>query len=293
MNKDKTYTESPLPYMGNKYKLLKQIIPLFPKKCETFLDAFGGSGVVALNYNGNKITIYNEFNANIYNLIDLFKRNDTKELDKYFLDLIDKFGIKEIKKEDTNYAELRKGYYLLRDFYNNNPEKDYRVLYILICYSMNHLIRFNKNNGFNASVGHLQRYRGNLTEECHNKLQNIFLCNEDFFKINFKNFKENDFIYLDPPYLNTAAVYNEKRAFGGWNKDCDLKLFSILEELNSRNVKWALSNVFINRGISNEHLIEWCNKNNWNVYHLQRNYNPFGRGNSNNDEVLITNYNQE
>ena len=41
------YLESPIFYMGNKYKLLKQLIPLFPSKCDTFLDLFGGSGVVS------------------------------------------------------------------------------------------------------------------------------------------------------------------------------------------------------------------------------------------------------
>ena len=44
------YLESPIFYMGNKYKLLKQLIPLFPKQCDTFLDLFGGSGVVSIFY---------------------------------------------------------------------------------------------------------------------------------------------------------------------------------------------------------------------------------------------------
>ena len=34
------YLESPIFYMGNKYKLLKQLIPLFPSKCDTFLDLY-------------------------------------------------------------------------------------------------------------------------------------------------------------------------------------------------------------------------------------------------------------
>ena len=51
------YLESPIFYMGNKYKLLKQLIPLFPKQCDTFLDLFGGSGVVSMNYQGTRKTI--------------------------------------------------------------------------------------------------------------------------------------------------------------------------------------------------------------------------------------------
>lgn len=38
------YKESPIFYMGNKYKLLKDIIPMFPKNANTFVDLFGGSG---------------------------------------------------------------------------------------------------------------------------------------------------------------------------------------------------------------------------------------------------------
>lgn len=72
----------------------------------------------------------------------------------------------------------------------------------------------------------------------------------------------------------------------------DYKLFNLLEKLNNKNIKWGMSNVFENRNIKNEHLIKWCNDNQWNVYHLNRNYNPFSRGNSNNDEVYICNYNK-
>lgn len=45
---------SPIFYMGNKYKLLKQILPLFPETCRVFIDAFGGSGVVTMNYRGGE-----------------------------------------------------------------------------------------------------------------------------------------------------------------------------------------------------------------------------------------------
>ena len=95
------------------------------------------------------------------------------------------------------------------------------------------------------------------------KRMNIQLYNADaiqYIKDNIDNFKENDFIYLDPPYLNTMAVYNEKRAFGGWNIDNDYQLFEILELLNKKGIKWGMSNVFKNKEYTNEHLIKWCEK---------------------------------
>ena len=36
------YIKSPLNYVGGKYKLLNEIIPLFPENINTFVDLFGG-----------------------------------------------------------------------------------------------------------------------------------------------------------------------------------------------------------------------------------------------------------
>lgn len=288
------YLESPIFYMGNKYKLLKQLIPLFPKQCDTFLDLFGGSGVVSMNYQGTRKTIYNEFNGNIVNLVKIMVENKPQELDVYFKDKIKQYDLEtyDIKTVDKISERRKDNYNKLRYDYNNSINKDYRDLFLLACYSINHLIRFNKDSQFNASSG-----KGTYNEKRYKKIcdmneqfKNIEIFNKNCFDIDFSLLEKGDFVYCDPPYLNTEAVYNEKRAFGGWNIDDDYKLFDILEKLNDKGVKWGLSNVFVNRGKENTHLIEWCNKNNWNVYHLNRNYNPFSRGNSNNDEVYICNY---
>ena len=286
----KKYLESPIFYMGNKYKLLKQLIPLFPDKCKTFLDLFDGSCVVSMNYKGTEKTIYNEINKNIVDLVLMFKENDVEELDRYFNEKIKEYNICCTGKNFREHIELQKGYYDFRDYYNKSEKKDKRDLYLLICYSMNHLIRFNKKDEFNVSCGSTQRYIKDKIVNMHDSIQDVEIISKNCFDIDFDKLTELDFVYCDPPYLNTEAVYNEKRAYGGWCIDDDYKLFDILEELHNKGVKWGLSNVFYNRGKSNDHLIEWCDKNNWNVYHLNRNYNPFSRGNSNNDEVYICNY---
>lgn len=121
-------------------------------------------------------------------------------------------------------------------------------------------------------------------------MKDVEVINGNAFDFDFESLEPGDFVYCDPPYLNTQAVYNEKRAFGGWGVEEDYKLFELLEDLNSRGVKWALSNVFVNRGITNQHLIDWCDKNKWTVIHLNRNYNPFSKGSSESDEVFISNY---
>ena len=47
--------KSPLNYVGGKYKLLPQILPLFPDNINTFVDLFGGGFNVGINVKANKI----------------------------------------------------------------------------------------------------------------------------------------------------------------------------------------------------------------------------------------------
>lgn len=76
------YIKSPIFYMGNKFKLLPQLIPLFPDNINTFYDLFGGSGCINTNVDSKK-TIYNEINDNIVNLYKLFQNYDAKYIDKW------------------------------------------------------------------------------------------------------------------------------------------------------------------------------------------------------------------
>ena len=104
-------------------------------------------------------------------------------------------------------------------------------------------------------------------------------------------FGANDFVYCDPPYSIGTGVYQDgKRGFNGWSKEDDKKLFAILDKLNERNVKFAMSNVFENKGLRNDELIEWSKK--YKVHHYNMNYNGsnYHRKESKSDEVLITNY---
>ena len=49
------FLKAPMNYTGNKFKLLSQIIPLFPDNINTFVDLFCGSSTVSLNVKANKI----------------------------------------------------------------------------------------------------------------------------------------------------------------------------------------------------------------------------------------------
>lgn len=294
------YKRSPINYMGNKFKLLQSLLPIFPETCDIFVDLFGGSGVISMNYQGTVKSIYNEFNDNIVEMISMIVNEDPKKLNEYWQSKIEYYNLDtqslttQERVDRSGYERRLNNFLRFREDYNKSNPKDYRDLYLLMCYSINHLIRFNSDNEFNVSSGADSYNEKNYKDvvDMHNIFNNkhIEIRNSNALDFNLDELTSDSFIYCDPPYLNTEAVYNEKRAFGGWDIECDYKLFAMLEEANKRGIKWGLSNVFENRGIVNQHLIDWCNKNGWRVLHFDRNYNPFSRGNSNNDEVYIYNY---
>lgn len=256
-----------------------------------------------MNVKANKV-IYNELNCNVYKLFELFKIYDSKDIITHIEKRIKEFNLPKIscdirtKHYQEEYKqEHNKNYLKFRQYYNKS-NKNYLDLYTLTFFSFCNLIRFNSKNEFNMPFGNrcfLEEHKPLIQYCCYQmKKINIELKNEDaidYIRNNLDNFKQDDFIYLDPPYTNTMAVYNEQRAFGGWNINNDLQLFELLEKMNKKGIKWGLSNVFKNKDFVNNHLIDWCNKNNWNVNHLDCEYASLGKGNSNTDEVYICNYN--
>ena len=119
---------------------------------------------------------------------------------------------------------------------------------------------------------------------------NIIFTNKDFKELKIDNLTSNDLVYCDPPYLVTCASYNEK---DGWNEIYEREILELLDGLDKRNVKFALSNVLENKGKSNDILKEWSKK--YNIHYLNNtygncNYHAKDKSENSTIEVLITNY---
>lgn len=222
---------------------------------------------MSANVIANKV-IYNEINDNIVNLFKLFINNTPEEINSTILTYINKYNLNtegtDVRQNNPNIKEIRdyynKNYLKFREDYNKS-ERDYLMLYTLTFYSFSNLIRFNNDNKFNMPYGnrcycnkHYEQIK-NWYNVINNK--NIEIYQKNAFDILKNNtFDSKDFIYLDPAYTNTMAIYNEQRAFGGWNIEDDYELFNLLEELNTKGIKWGLSNVFRNKDNINQHLID-------------------------------------
>ncbi len=284
------YYRSPLNYIGGKWKLLPQLLPLFPQKINVFVDLFTGGCNVGINATAKKFVC----NDHIDRLIDLYNSFQTLDV-QYVLDYIDA----QIEKYRLSYVN-EEGFLTFRRQYN--IEKRPLDLFILAAFSFNHQIRFNSHFEFNTPFG---RNRSRFNESMRSNLieflrvvkekKIIFSCC-DFRKFDFSELTTQDFVYCDPPYLITTGSYNDgKRGYGDWNEREEQDLIELLDRLNLQGVRFALSNVLKHKGKENRRLVAWLEKKEYQVEHITSNYRNSNYQLDKNDdsetlEVLITNY---
>lgn len=278
------YVKSPFNYIGNKYKLLGPFLSRFPKKIDKFYDIFCGGLDVSINVQA-ELKIANDINYFVIEIFEYFKNNDPEIIIKLVTETIDKH---QLSKDDS------KAYYNFRNYYNKN--KNPLDLFVLVCFSFNHQIRFNSKHDFNSPAGTKRSsFNSSIENRLHSfcsKLDNISFLSKNFKELDFSKLTKNDFVYADPPYRMSVGSYNDgKRGFEGWSLEDDLFLFELLDSLNDKGIKFALSNVFHNNGLVNKELINWSNK--YNLLFLNKNYensNYHRKKGRMTTEVLITNY---
>ena len=304
-NHSKIY-RSPLFYVGDKYKLYPKIRKYFPKTINRFIEPFTGGGSVFLNVNANEYLL-NDIDTNVINIHRFLieqSENPKAFFDSVF-EVIQEYNLshsyikdivpQELKDEwiKTYYAKFNKqGFDKLKNDYNSSNEKSILHLYLLLIFGFNRMLRFNSKGEYNLPVGNVDFNKN--TEVALNdyfrltKQKNIQFHNLDFLDF-FKqiDFQEDDFVYLDPPYLITFSEYNKL-----WNEETERRLLDFLEWLDTQNVKFAVSNVSHYKGKINQQFLEWSKQHN--SFDIKSNYISY-HDNSKKEfkEVLITNYEPE
>lgn len=304
----KRFIQSPLNYTGGKYRLLPQILPEFPQKINTFVDLFCGGCNVGINVDANSF-IYNDSQEALINLYSVMQRFDSDEFIKRIDRVIQDYELSNVGVNGYEYYGCsssdglsnynREKYKQLRADVNSNKlyDDDYYVkLYVLIIFAFNNQIRFNRDGDFNLPPGKRDfniKMRAKVKQfiDALHEQEACFL-NKDFTDLSINELCKDDFVYADPPYLITCASYNEQ---GGWTEKEELLLLELLDELSSKSVKFALSNVLEAKGKTNTCLLEWISKRpDYRVIDLKFGYNNSnyqrGKKNSKTREVLIVNY---
>lgn len=281
---------------------MSQLRKHFPTQFTSLIEPFVGGGSVFLNTEAEHY-VGNDLN---YHMIQLHRflysyKNDRKRFFHDFESLIAKYGFSasylgrtvtddlKTKHKKTYYAVYNKKAYLkLRNEYNKD-RTNWLKLYVLLIYGFNHMLRFNASGGFNLPVGNVD-YNKNVYKALNVYFDFIDKHDVEFTDKNFTEFlnereySSNDFVYLDPPYLISACEYNK-----GWTEESEKELLKVIDTLDEKGVRFALSNVLVHKGQSNNLLIEWAKK--YRVEKVKSNYISYHDNTMKETvEVLIMNY---
>lgn len=293
---------SPFFYVGDKYKLIPQLKEHFPTDIDRFIEPFCGGGSVFLNVEAERY-IANDIDSYVMALHKLLLTysNDVNAFWDKLNDIIESYDLSasflgrtvpEEYKENfvkTYYAKYNKTSYMkLRADFNEN-KSDILKLYVLLIYGFNRMLRFNSNGDFNIPVGNVD-FNQNVVNALNSYFEYVYDKDIYFFNFDFEEFlfrikpSGDDFIYLDPPYLISFSEYNKL-----WNEGEEYRLLHCLDELNNRNVRFAVSNIILHKNMYNKIFDAWSQK--YNVIDITSNYISFHDNTQKGSyEVLVTNY---
>ena len=267
-----------LKWVGGKRQLIPELDKLMPKTYNRYIEPFIGGGALLFHLQP-KIAIISDINEeliNLYNvikntpdelIIDLKKHENSKE---YF------YIIRSLDRDKSKYERL------------TSIEKASRLIFLnKTCY--NGLFRVNNSGEFNSPFG--SYLNPNIVNEYTIKAVSLYFnenkidieC-DDYSNI-LKKVRQDDFVYLDPPYDPISDSSN----FTGYTKNKfdkieQIRLKNECDELSKKQVKFMLSNS------STDFILDLYDS--YNVYEINAkrsiNSDPSKRGEI--TEVVITNY---
>lgn len=217
-------------YIGNKHQFLdiiKQIILNCHDITDSFIDVFGGSGVVSLNVQKFfSYVVLNDIDENVMCVHNAFKNANWSDYRSFcnrtYIDTLD------LSKKDIYYKFRDKGN---KEFFfqdKNSFDKGF-FLYFVSGGCINSFFRIGPN-GFNQSSGledlsrRFSLMRWNSFKKAYSKIE---LRNMDFTEI-FNEFSDKPRTwFLDPPYFSTSNTYNSN--FSSSQKE--KFMLSIVEQL--------------------------------------------------------------
>jgi len=229
---------------GNKSKHIHKIIQYIPKDIKgDYIEPFVGSGAMFL-YLQPKRFIINDFNKDLINVWKSVKSNPNdiisnfKEFGDVFHQLSNE-DKKEYCKEKIHDIQLME--------YNTKRASLYMLL--KLCVHCGFLIVNNKFRFTSLDSYVKKNVYSFLKDTCFKNILNVskylnenegYIYNTDYKDI-LKNAKEDDFIFIDPPYLEDTSYHFNYNVDENINKDFVKELKNELDKLTQKKVKWLMT----------------------------------------------------
>lgn len=190
--KRETILKSPFSWAGGKTKSVQHILPNLPYR-ETYIEPFGGSGVVLLNRVKSKLEVFNDRHSGI---IALYKclRDERKTL--------------QVQDYLSCLLHSREEFIDCRDHWNDCTDDVERAAkwYYSIMMSFSSLGR---NFGRSVSGGNnlASRFKNRLSHlsVIHQRIKDVLIENQDAMDIIRDFDSSNSVFYLDPPYYGVYS----------------------------------------------------------------------------------------
>lgn len=263
-------------WVGGKRQLIPRITELLPNEYNVYYEPFLGGGALYFHLqprvsyisdiNAELINAYQTIKSRVHVLIDELKKYENSE--EYFL------KTRELDRDPKVFAKL------------SSVERAARFIYLnKTCF--NGLYRVNSKGQFNVPFGGYSS--PNILDEdnlsaCSQVLQTANINCESFSSV-LQYATKGDFVYFDPPYVpdgisSTFTMYTKD----GFGAEEQLELVDVCNLLDSRGVKWMLSNS------SAPIVYKMYEKFNIETVEVQRNVGATAASRKKVNEVIVRNY---
>ncbi len=231
-----------LKYRGGKSREISRFLQYIPDDFTNYIEPFFGGGALYFFLEPDN-AIINDKNDRLMTFYRQLRDNYPqmrKELDalqkQYELNQTAYKALKQISPDDRVPNANEDLYYKLRTLFNN-PDGTYLdgVLYFFInktAYSG--MIRYNNNGDYNVPFGFYPNLNTKLVTINHSEL----LRRTDLFTFDYKQIfdmaKEDDFMFLDPPYDCIFNDYGNIDMMNGFDESEHRRLAADFEKLPCR-----------------------------------------------------------
>ncbi len=259
-------------WAGGKQGIARRLAGLFPPGFERYFEPFVGGGSVLFAFQPRNAVIgdANEWLISTYQAI----REDWAQV----AEILD--GLENTKEEYERIRSILPGELSLF-------QRAAHLVYLnKTCFRG--LFRVNRQGKFNVPYGQYDRryYDPTNLRAVSEVLQNVELRQVDF-ELCMHDVTDRDFVYLDPPYYKLGGYSDFNRYTKSQFRENDhFRLAALCRELDSRGVRWAVSNSdtdFIRDLFTGYSLTAIGNRREINL----------NSGNRDITELLITNYTPE
>jgi len=258
-----------LKWVGGKTQIINDIISKIPKEINNYHELFLGGGSVLLAVlslqKQNKIIIKNKIYAYDINndLINVYKniqnrKNELYELIDFYINEYDSIKGNVINRNPKTIEEAKTSkesyYYWIRNKYNNIDKNtvECSALFMFINKTCFRGMYREGPNGYNVPYGHYKKTPSIISKNELNYISDL-IKDVEFKNCSFtesiKNIKDDDFVYLDPPYVPKKSNSFVRYVVDGFNLETHQLLFDEIKKM--KNVKFVMSNAKVDFVIDN------------------------------------------